>query len=76
MIQENKETNTEQTTQDAQAHDDASVNALARKYRHIGFAIFGGLAALVAIFLAYSAITGLQNGEIYDPITNEPVITK
>lgn len=53
-----------------------TINQLARKYRHIGFAIFGGLALLLSIFLAYSAITSIQNGEIYDPFTGAKVVTE
>ena len=52
------------------------INKLARHYRHIGFAIFGGLAALLSIFLIYCVVTGYQEGKIYDPFTGENVVSE
>lgn len=46
----------------------------ARSFRHIGFAIFGGLAAVLAGTLAYAAITGYMANEVYDPVTGENVM--
>ncbi len=49
------------------------LNRRARHFRHIGFAIFGGLAAALAGFLTYSALTAYADNEVYDPFTGEVV---
>ena len=56
--------------------DEARLNARARKFRHIGFAIFGGLAAVLTGFLLYSALTAYSEGIVYDPFTHERVEMK
>lgn len=59
--------------------DDVSeeeINKLARHYRHIGFAIFGGLALLLVIFLTYTVISGYNKGEVFDPSTGEKVVSE
>jgi hypothetical protein len=58
------------------SEDEARLNARARKFRHIGFGIFGGLAALLVGLLLYSALTGYAAGEVYDPFTGERVEAK
>lgn len=55
------------------ANQASQVDGLARHYRHIGFAIFGGVALLLSAILLYSALTGLNRGEVYDPFTGEKV---
>ena len=45
------------------------LNALSRHYRHIGFAIFGGLAVIMSMFLLYTVLTALDKGEVYDPVS-------
>ncbi len=61
---------------DANAVSEEEINKLARHYRHIGFAIFGGLAALLSLFLIYVVVTGYQKGEVYDPFTGEVVVAE
>jgi hypothetical protein len=63
-MSERSEKQTEQT----------ELEKVARHYRHIGFAIFGGLAAFLAGILAYSAITAYLNNEAYDPVTGKNVM--
>ena len=58
------------------AVSEEEINKLARHYRHIGFAIFGGLAALLSLFLIYVVVTGYQKGEVYDPFTGEVVVAE
>lgn len=52
----------------------SELDRLSRRYRHIGFAIFGGLSALLAGVLAYAAVTGYMAGEVYDPVTGKNVV--
>ncbi|MCL2326494.1 MAG: hypothetical protein FWC40_08390 [Proteobacteria bacterium] len=52
---------------------EARVAARARRYRHIGYSIVGGLAAAIAIFLLYHISCGLSSGQVYDPFTGEIV---
>lgn len=47
--------------------------ALARRLRHIGYALFGGLALLLAITLAHAAISGFYHNQVWDPFTGESV---
>lgn len=75
MTQNDKEQKLDETPQIKTEKDDAELNALARKYRHIGFAFFGGLALAMAAFLLYSAITALNKGDVYDPFTGQKIIT-
>lgn len=74
MTQKDKEQILDEKTQ-TDSEQEARINALARKYRHIGFSIFGGLAAVLAMFLLYSALTSLNRGEVYDPFTGEKVLS-
>ena len=57
-----------------QQTNQAELEKVARHFRHIGFAIFGGLAALLAGTLAYAAITGYSAKEAYDPVTGQNVM--
>lgn len=60
------------STQDALS-DEARLNARARKFRHIGFAIFGGLALVLVVFLLYSALSAYAEDNVYDPFTGQRV---
>ncbi len=53
--------------------DEQRIAALARRLRHIGFAIFGGLALATAVLLTYCAITSMNEDLVYDPFTGERV---
>ena len=69
--------NTNESSQESTASDDeARIERLARKYRHIGYAIMGGLALAVCAFLLYSAITSLNAQTVIDSQTGQPVYTK
>ena len=59
--------NTNESSQESTASDDeARIERLARKYRHIGYAIMGGLALAVSVFLLYTAITSINNETVRD----------
>ncbi|MBQ9816707.1 MAG: hypothetical protein IJM59_04465 [Proteobacteria bacterium] len=66
-----KDETKQEPMQDPQTEE--RVNALARHYRHIGFAIFGGLAAIISMFLLYTVLTALDKGEVYDPVSGVKV---
>ncbi len=70
-----KNTN-ESSPKPASSDDEARVEQLARKYRHVGYAIMGGLALAVCAFLLYSAITSLNAQTVIDSQTGQPVYTK
>ena len=79
MTDENiQNTNDENTpnTNDENAQNtseiDDRIEKVARTYRHIGYAFFGGLAFVVAMFLLYSAITAIHNDTVIDPQTGKP----
>lgn len=65
------ETQSNTTVQDNE--DEQRIAALSRRFRHIGFAIFGGLALVTALFLSYCAITSMNDNLVLDPFTGEPV---
>lgn len=46
---------------------------LARRYRHIAYALFGGLTLVLMVFVAYVVLSAYANNNIYDPITEESV---
>ena len=65
---------TEAPSADAQTDEEnARLEKLARTYRHIGYAIFGGLAFVVAAFLLYTALVSLKAHTVIDSQTGEPV---
>ena len=76
MTEQNKENQKETEQKTSDELFEAKVNSLARKYRHIGFAIFDGLALVLAGFLAYSAVTALNSGNVFDPFTGERIESK
>ena len=49
------------------------IERTARRFRHIGYGIFGGLALITAIFLTIEVIDGMRAGVVQDPITGEHV---
>ncbi|MBO4349351.1 MAG: hypothetical protein J6A01_00190 [Proteobacteria bacterium] len=53
--------------------EEERIAALSRRLRHIGFAIFGGLALVTALFLAYCVITSMNENLVFDPFTGERV---
>ncbi|GEM_PF-2823828 len=61
------------STNDQNHEDEMRIAALARRLRHIGFAIFGGLALITALFLAYCVITSMNENLVFDPFTGERV---
>ena len=48
----------------------------ARRIRHIGYALFGGMALLIAITLGYISISGHYHNTVFDPFTGDPVNTE
>lgn len=48
--------------------------AFARRLRHIGYALFGGLALLIAVTLCHAAISGFYHNQVWDPFTGESVV--
>lgn len=57
----------------AESEEDQHIAAVARRLRHIGYAIFGGLALVAAICLAYCIVTDMENHDVRDPMTGERV---
>ena len=55
---------------------EAKVKRISRHIRHIGFALFGGSAFLMMVFLMASVVNGVNEGEVYDPFTGEKVQTE
>lgn len=49
------------------------IERTARRLRHIGYGIFGGLALITAIFLTIEVIDGMKAGVVQDPMTGEHV---
>lgn len=49
------------------------IERTARRLRHIGYGIFGGLALITAIFLTVEVIGGMRAGEVQDPETGAQV---
>ena len=45
----------------------------ARTIRHIGYAVFGTIALLIAITLGYVTISGHYHHQFFDPFTGDPV---
>ena len=45
----------------------------ARKIRHIGYALFGGTALLIAILLGYISISGHYHNRVFDPFTGDAI---
>ena len=64
---------TQASTATQNNEDEKRIASLARRLRHIGFAIFGGLALVTALFLAYCVITSMNENLVFDPFTGEPV---
>ena len=54
----------------------SQIRELARKYRHIGYTIMGGLALAVCAFLLYTVITSINNETVIDSQTGQPVYAK
>jgi len=52
---------------------EARVKKVSRTIRHIGFAIFGGIAGALAVFLLVNTLSDLSKGEVRDPFTHEQV---
>ena len=52
---------------------EARVKKVSRRIRHIGFAIFGGMAFVTAGVLLYNVLMAFSNDEVYDPMTHERV---
>ncbi len=48
----------------------------ARRIRHIGYAVFGGTALLIAITLGYISISGHYHDTVFDPFTGDAVHTE
>ena len=59
--------------QDEVTPEEARIASLSRHFRHIGYAFFGGLALVTAIFLAYCIITAINGHQVIDPLTGAPV---
>ena len=55
---------------------EAKVKRISRHIRHIGFALFGGSAFLMMVFLMVSVVKGVNAGEVRDPFTGEKVQTE
>ena len=55
---------------------EAKVKRVSRLIRHIGFALFGGSAFLMMVFLMVSVVKGVNAGEVRDPFTGEKVQTE
>ena len=66
----------EKNTASAPSDDEVRVEKLARKYRHIGYTIMGGLALAVCAFLLYTVITSINNETVIDSQTGQPVYAK
>ena len=47
------------------------VQKLARRIRHIGYGICGGILMLLAGFLIYNVIPAFFDGQAHDPYTHE-----
>ena len=47
--------------------------SFARHLRHMGYALFGGLALILAVILAHAAISGFYHNQVWDPFTGESV---
>ena len=58
------------------AEDSAAIDALARRFRHIGYTVFGLLALFTAAFLLFQVITALVAGDVSDPFTGAPVVSE
>lgn len=54
---------------------EARVRRISRHIRHLGFALFGGGAFLMMVFLMASVVSGNRHGEVYDPFTHEKLQT-
>ncbi len=52
---------------------EAKVKRVSRHIRHIGFALFGGSAFLMMVFLMASVVNGVNEGEVYDPFTGDKI---
>ena len=52
---------------------EARVKKVSRRIRHIGFAIFGGMALATAGVLLYNVLVAMSNDEVYDPMTHARV---
>ena len=44
---------------------------IARRIRHIGYAICGSIVLVLAIFLTYSVVTDINSGDVRDPFTHQ-----
>lgn len=55
------------------AEKSAAIEALARRYRRIGYTIFGLLALFTAVFLFSQVLTSLRQDAAWDPFTGERV---
>lgn len=68
-----KQGRVEETSSGSGAEDGASVEALARRFRHVGYTIFGLLAFLTGVFLLFQIVSALSEGNVLDPYTGEPL---
>lgn len=68
-----KQGQAEETSSASGVEDSASVEALARRFRHVGYTIFGLLAFLTGAFLLFQVLAALSEGNVSDPYTGEPI---
>lgn len=66
---------TESPSAQSQVQSDPQTK-LARRYRHIAYALFGGLTLVLMVFVSYIVLSGYVNDDIYDPFTGESVEAK
>lgn len=70
-----KMTSESSTNQQQDNSYEARVKKVSRRIRHIGFAIFGGMALATAGVLLYNVLVAMSNDEVYDPMTHERVVS-